>query len=256
MNTSFGLVVKTSVSKFVKCFSSIFNLIEEKEITKLRYKRVSSFNKLDSEQAYLIDLMNLQIPRDSIIHSFATSFNVTLEEATSKLQDIVYLYETKQSVSSRRILKSKNNPGFSVEISKTEKNIEVLVNNITHAGYIEFLDVYINNLILISQQVIKGDDITGLCKKIDEIIVKDVDYKPEIKEPEEPLPVNEVFDFDMNFGPNTMNIFAKEQPDYLSKILNKPGVNVLSFNVKSNPLIKFPFPSKKEKTIMESSGKS
>ena len=58
--------VKTTVSKFIKCFSSVFNLIEEKEITKLRYKRVSSFNKLDSEQAYLIDLMNLQIPRDII----------------------------------------------------------------------------------------------------------------------------------------------------------------------------------------------
>ena len=216
--------VKTTVSKFVKCFSTIFNLIEEKEITKLRYKRVSSFNKLDSEQAYLIDLMNLQIPRDSIIHSFATSFNVTLEEATSKLQDIVYLYETKTSLSSRRILKSKNNPGFSVEISKTDKNVEVLVNNITHAGYIEHLDVYINNLILISQQSIKGDEIVGLCKKIDEVIVKDVDYKPEIKEKEEELPVDEVFDFDMNFGSNTMNVFTKEQPDYLSKLLNVADV--------------------------------
>jgi hypothetical protein len=55
-------------------------LIDETDNIKLRYKRVSQFNVLDSKQGYLIDLINLQTPRESIIQSFATSFNVTLEE--------------------------------------------------------------------------------------------------------------------------------------------------------------------------------
>ena len=54
---------KLEVSKFIKCFSPIFNLIDEKDIIKLRYKRVSNFNVTDSQQAYMIDLINLQTPR-------------------------------------------------------------------------------------------------------------------------------------------------------------------------------------------------
>jgi hypothetical protein len=51
----------------------------------LRYKRVSTFNVLDSKQSLLIDLINLQTPRDSIVQTFASSFNVSLEEAEEAL---------------------------------------------------------------------------------------------------------------------------------------------------------------------------
>jgi hypothetical protein len=99
---------KLEVSKFIKCFSSIFNLIDETDNIVLRYKRVSQFNVLDSKQAFLIDLINLQTPREGIVQSFATSFNVGLEEADEALTEILQIYETKDSLNQRRVLRCKN----------------------------------------------------------------------------------------------------------------------------------------------------
>ena len=49
---------KFDIKKYVKCFSSIFNFVEEKEYVRLRYKRVSNFNELDSMDSYIIELIN------------------------------------------------------------------------------------------------------------------------------------------------------------------------------------------------------
>ena len=75
---------KFEINKYVKCFSSIFNFVEEKEYIRLRYKRVSNFNELDSMDAYIIELINQQQSRDHIINTFSHSYNVTLEDATQK----------------------------------------------------------------------------------------------------------------------------------------------------------------------------
>jgi len=196
---------KTNIHKYIKCFSPIFNLIDEKETIKLRYKRVSNFNKTDSEQSYLIDMMNLQLPKETIINYFSTAFNVSLEEAEQKLEDIVYLYETKSNLNQRKILKSKINPGFPVEISKAENNMEVLITNINNIQYIRNIDVYINNLILISQEKIHGQVINDLCHKINEIQIEEIMIE-ETRENEESnveqINTNVEFDFDLNFGVN------------------------------------------------------
>ena len=197
---------KTNIHKYIKCFSPVFNLIDEKDTVKLRYKRVSNFNKTDSEQAYLIDMMNLQLPKETIINYFSTAFNVSLEEAEQKLGDIVYLYETKSNLNQRKILKSKINPGFPVEISKIENNMEVLVSNINNIHYIKNIDVYVNNLILISQEKIHGEVINELCHKINDIKIEEVIVEQENKENEPSKNAleqsNNDFNFDLDFGIN------------------------------------------------------
>jgi hypothetical protein len=195
---------KTNIHKYIKCFSPVLNLIDEKDTIKLRYKRVSNFNKTDSEQTYLIDMMNLQLPKETIITYFSTAFNVSLEEAEQKLGDIVYLYETKSNLNQRKILKSKINPGFPVEISKVENNIEVVISNIDNIQYFNNIDIYINNLILISQEKIHGQVINDLCHKINEIEIKEVFIEEEVEEENKVVleQNNANFDFDLDFGIN------------------------------------------------------
>ena len=189
---------KLEVSKFIKCFSPVFNLIDETDNIVLRYKRVSQFNVLDSKQGFLIDLINLQTPRESIIQSFATSFNVSLEEADEALTEILQVHETKDALNQRRILRCKNNPGFKVEISKTETDIVVVVYGITHYEYIEYLDVFIHNLILFSQKVITDEDILEICKKKVDIKIKEIE--PELVEETEESDNESLnfLDFNMN----------------------------------------------------------
>ena len=191
---------KLEVSKFIKCFSPVFNLIDEADNIVLRYKRVSQFNVLDSKQGFLIDLINLQTPRESIVQSFATSFNVSLEEADEALIEILQVHETKDALNQRRVLRCKNNPGFKVEISKTETNIVVVVYGITHYEYIDYLDVFIHNLILFSQKVITGEDILEICKKKVNIKIKEIE--PELVEE-----IDESDNESLNFLDFNMNKF-------------------------------------------------
>ena len=191
---------KLEVSKFIKCFSPVFNLIDEADNIVLRYKRVSQFNVLDSKQGFLIDLINLQTPRESIVQSFATSFNVSLDEADEALTEILQVHETKDALNQRRVLRCKNNPGFKVEISKTETDIVVVVYGITHYEYIDYLDVFIHNLILFSQKVITDEDILEICKKKVDIKIKEIE--PELVEE-----IDESDNESLNFLDFNMNKF-------------------------------------------------
>jgi hypothetical protein len=211
---------KINIRKNINCFSPIFNLIDERGPIVLRYKRVSNFNKTDSEQAYLLDLMNLQLPKETIISYFASAFNDTLDEAERKLEDIIYLYETKSNLNQRKIKKSKINPGFLVEIIYKDTNTEVIVNNITNSGYINNINIFINNLILISQKKINGDAINKYCKQISDIEIKEIESEVvnnnQVEQFSENANVN--FNFELNFGLENMTEKQRNNKRFLNNL--------------------------------------
>ena len=106
--------------KYIKCFSSIFNFVENRERTRLRYKRVSNFNELESMDAFLVDLINQQQTRDYIINALSRSYNISVEDATQKFDGILAMYRANEEMnrSTNRIFRIKSNPGFPIEIQK------------------------------------------------------------------------------------------------------------------------------------------
>ena len=56
------------------------------------------------EKKSMEDLVK-QLPKETIVSYFASAFNDTLDEAERKLEDIIYLYETKTSLNQRKIMK-------------------------------------------------------------------------------------------------------------------------------------------------------
>ena len=171
---------KLELDKYIKCFSSIFNFVENREKTRLRYKRVSNFNELESMDAFLVDLINQQQTRDYIINALSRDYNISMEDATQKFDGILSMYRANEEMnrSTNRIFRIKNNPGFPIDIYKKERTIEVEISNINNVYYIDCLSVFINNLILISQNVIKDDSIQNYCG-IKDIKVVDIEYEIE-----------------------------------------------------------------------------
>ena len=171
---------KLELDKYIKCFSSIFNFVENREKTRLRYKRVSNFNELESMDAFLVDLINQQQTRDYIINALSRDYNISMEDATQKFDGILAMYRANEEMnrSTNRIFRIKNNPGFPIEIYKKERTIEVEISNINNVYYIECLTIFINNLILISQNIIKDDSIQKYCG-VKDVKVLDIEYEIE-----------------------------------------------------------------------------
>jgi hypothetical protein len=168
---------KLELSKYIKCFSSIFNLVEDQEKIRMRYKRVSNFDELESMDAFLVDLINQQQTRDYIVNALSRYYNITMEEAGEKLSQVNEMYRAKEEMarSTNRIFRIKNNPGFPVEINKKERTIEVDVFNITNPYYIQSLVIFINNLILFSQNGLKDDSVQKYCE-IEDVKIVEIEY--------------------------------------------------------------------------------
>jgi hypothetical protein len=171
---------KFDIGKYIRCFSSIFNFVEDAEKIRLRYKRVSNFDELESMDAFLVDLINQQQTRDYIINALSRDYNITMEEAAQKFDGVLSMYRANEEMnrSTNRIFRIKNNPGFPIEILKRERTIDVEVSNINSVHYVYFLSIFINNLILLSQNIIKDDNIKQYCD-VKDVKIVNIEYEPE-----------------------------------------------------------------------------
>ena len=71
-----------NLQNYAGCLSSVFNIIEpnlEKGI-KLRFKRTAHFNKMNSIDAYITQLYQMEKKKSDIINALKTSFDLTPQE--------------------------------------------------------------------------------------------------------------------------------------------------------------------------------
>ena len=224
---------KLDTKNKIECFSPIFNYIDDKGPT-LRYKRVSNFNTLESMDSYITEAINHLVPFNEMVHIFSVNFmkNDT-DKATEYIHSFLESVKLDQDVKINRIRKLKISPGFLVNIEQGDKTIDVTVQSIDNIKYIKFIELYVTNLISISQGLVSDEG----CKKVDEInIVEvkhvndapgfidefilldtsedvDIDFQKDINEmPDEIIDKEEV---DMN-GIESLRLSASNSPNRLS----------------------------------------
>ena len=154
------------------CISNYFNIIngDLKTGINMRYKRVSNYNEMDAIDSNIIELLKLNLKEIEIIENLIDNHKITEDTAKKKLVDTINSLELEQSIFENKKLKVKNNPGFLTTITrdKFKDNIEINVNNIDNINYLVFIPTIINNIIAISQKLLKNSDklskINSLCK--------------------------------------------------------------------------------------------
>ena len=167
-----------NIKKFMKCFSPVFNFIEEKGTTTLRYKRVSNFNTMESMDSFLTESINKQVPYAEMVHLFSVNFmNNDEPAAVEYIGKFMSHIQVEQDLKVNRIRKLKVNPGFLVEVDKQDTSYEVVVHSIDNMYYLTCIEPYITNLIMISQGLI---EVGNHCEEVAE--VKAVEVEVEEKE--------------------------------------------------------------------------
>ena len=144
------------IKQMIKCISSAFNEVEGslKKGIVLRYKRVSNYNDMSSQDAYIIEMMNKRQSDQDIIDGLRDNYGISEQDAKSKLSSFLSSLQTQQVSRFRGgAIRIKNNPGFLTKITKGAFNniITIEITNINNILYLTSLHAYIDSIIRIYQ---------------------------------------------------------------------------------------------------------
>jgi hypothetical protein len=161
------------IKSMIKCISSAFNEIEgslRKGIV-LRYKRVSNYNDMTSQEAYIIEMLNKRHTDREIIDGLRDNYMMSEEDARMKIATLLSTIQTQQMSRYRGgSIRIKNNPGFLTKITKGQFNniITIEVSNINNILFLPALHIYIDSIIRVYQDPnttdIPYEQISQLCR--------------------------------------------------------------------------------------------
>ena len=111
----YNITSPIDINKIGGCISSVF-VVESSNFKKgvqLRYKRVSNFNKRDSQDAFIIEKIDQGLKLDEIVEELLQQFDDLDQEAAEDLiSKIRSELEVIRGANKRRALMIKINPGF------------------------------------------------------------------------------------------------------------------------------------------------
>jgi len=137
------------------CVSSVFinetNPAKHKDIY-LRFKRVSNFNKVTSQEAFVLEKQEEGLRGDEIIEALLDNFNdLTHEEAVDLVRKVANEIQVERGVR-RSDIKIKNNPGFKTVLKTDKTNIlTITVENINDMYYLSTIPIYLDTMIRLTQ---------------------------------------------------------------------------------------------------------
>ena len=154
---SFEKIAKMKLSDLKGCISSVF-IIENignlnKEGIKLRFKRVSNFNKRTSQEAFIIEKQKEGYRGEEIIDLLMSNYkDISRQEAIEIISKLITELEVERGVKKREI-EIKINPGFPITIKEKPYTNELIlsVENINDIYYLDTIPIYLDTLLRLTQ---------------------------------------------------------------------------------------------------------
>lgn len=164
-----------SLKKIIGCLSSVFNVIVDdlnnKDGSILQFKRVSNFNEMDAQEAFIIEQINLRTQYPDIISMLERNFELSREDAELKIAAFINDVQVEMNAFEGKKKRIKNNPGFPIVIKKEpfKNNILIEVDKINDIKYLFTIPIYIDSLLRITQKSgsskVNKKEISSTCLK-------------------------------------------------------------------------------------------
>jgi len=150
--------IKTSINLelYKGCISSIFNNESSsfKKDIHLRFKRVANFNKVTSQEAFILEKSLQGYRGEEIIEELLDNFpdDLTRENAEELVRKVANEIQLERGIKKTDI-KIKDNPGFKTTIYLDQLTgiITIDVENINDIEYLSTIPIYIDSMIRITQ---------------------------------------------------------------------------------------------------------
>jgi hypothetical protein len=174
---------KLNIKKIIGCLSSIFSLVSDDLDSGIimRFKRVANYNEMDSQEAFIIEMLNNGSRELEIIQGLTSNYGMTEPQARQKLASFVSSLQVVQDAFQTRKLKIKNNPGFltTMILEKFNNTLIIKVLGINNIQYLNTIPIYIDTLLRITQDptstTVIQEKIKKLCSGKEEKIVEEVE---------------------------------------------------------------------------------
>jgi hypothetical protein len=159
--TVYAISKPIDISDYIGCISSAFTIESAnlKQGIDMRFKRVSNFNKRDSQEAFIIEKIDQGLKFDEIVDELVQNYNdVTDEIAADLISKIRSELEVTRGANRRRSLMIKINPGFKTRISLNSivSEITVTVDGINDIAYLNTIPVILIQMKLLNYVVVKN----------------------------------------------------------------------------------------------------
>jgi hypothetical protein len=213
-----------NIENYRGCLSSIF-VIETSNLKKgieMRFKRVSNFNKRDSQEAFIIEKIDQGIKFDEIVEELKKNYdNINDEIAIELIAKIRNELEVTRGANKRRSLMVKINPGFKTKIilNQITSEINVSVEGINNIYYLNTIPIYLDSVIRITQDIestnVKSSLIRKLCSGNE---LRDIEFGQITALSEQSILENE-----LPIIENESPIYLEEQGENMEELLNMLG---------------------------------
>ena len=196
--TVYNILTKIDINKLGGCVSSVFT-VESSNFERgirMRYKRVSNYNKRDSQEAFIIEKIDQGYKFDEIAEQLLQQFDDLDQESAEDLIDKIRSeLEVTRGANKRRALMIKINPGFQtlMNVNPITSELTVDVSGINDIYYLNTIPVYIDSIIRITQDIDScGIDISKINTLCSGEEVEDIEFGQITAQSEQTLDDNEV----------------------------------------------------------------
>jgi hypothetical protein len=196
--TVYNIVNPIDVRKLGGCISSVFTVESSslKKGIKMRYKRVSNYDKRDSQEAFIIEKIDQGFRAEDIIDELVAQFDdLTKEQALDLIIKIRSELDVIRGANKRRALMIKINPGFQtlMTLNRITSELTINVNGINDPYYLNTISVYIDSIIRITQDIDScGIDISEIYSLCSGEEVQDIEFSQITAQAEQSIDENEV----------------------------------------------------------------
>lgn len=172
-----SLVIRKNIhlKNYLGCLSSVFNILEgdlsaTSDRISLKYKRVSNFNVLDAEEAFINELRRQGATAEEVIRELKMNFQLSTDDAKARFANWAQNVRTETDLFENKKITVRTNTGFPVFITRNRSNFHttVTVESIDNLHYIHFLHVYLDSLLRLiidkTSTKVKPAVISRLCK--------------------------------------------------------------------------------------------
>jgi len=230
--TSIEITKPIKMNDFIGCITSAF-IVESKNLKSknginMRFKRVANFNKVTSQEAFIIEQANQKdgLKGNEIVLALIENYRMSESDARQLVQKMASEVQVERGVKKTDI-EIKLNPGFktTMKLNSITSILTIDVENINDIYYLNTIPIYLDSFIRLTQDkkstLVPLKTINSLCSGEEnvEFQVEDIIAPAELAFPEQEIPIIEGDDMDFeNYEDYTEGIENYKEPKFKSAL--------------------------------------